>query len=77
VWPPTARLLVMLESVVGALFPVVLIARLVSLELYYRQRRFEREQAALDRKALTREIARELEQMREEGRRTKDEGRKT
>lgn len=59
---PLARLLVMLESIVGALFPVVLIARLVSLELYYRQRHFEREQAALDRKALTREIARELEE---------------
>lgn len=74
---PAARLLVMLESIVGALFPVVLIARLVSLELYYRQRHFEREQAALDRKALTREIARELEQLREEGRRSKDEGRRT
>ena len=70
---PVARLLVILESIIGALFPVVLIARLVSLELYYRQRRFEREQAALDRKALTTEIARELERMREERRRTKGE----
>jgi len=61
---PLARLLVMLESIVGALFPVVLIARLVSLELYYRQRRFEREQAALDRQALTREL--EKERMKDE-----------
>lgn len=61
---PMARLLVILESIIGQLFPVILIARLVSLELYYRQRRFEREQAALDRKVLTKEIARELERLR-------------
>jgi hypothetical protein len=61
---PMARLLVILESIIGQLFPVILIARLVSLELYYRQRRFEREQAALDRKVLTKEIARELDQLR-------------
>ena len=63
---PMARLLVILESIVGQLFPVLLIARLVSLELYYRQRHFEREQAALDRKALTHEIARELDRLRRE-----------
>jgi hypothetical protein len=63
---PVARLLVILESMIGQLFPVILIARLVSLELYYRQRHFEQQQAALDRKALTREIARELQQIREE-----------
>ncbi|MFN8640445.1 MAG: ion channel [Candidatus Binatia bacterium] len=72
---PVARLLVILESIVGQLFPVILIARLVSLELYYRQRRFEREQAALDRKALTKEIARELERLREGRHRAEDEGR--
>jgi hypothetical protein len=63
---PLARLLVIVEGVVGQLFPAILLARLVSLELYYRQRRFEREQAALDRKALTQEIARELGRRREE-----------
>lgn len=63
---PLARLLVILESMIGQLFPVILIARLVSLELYYRQRHFEQQQAALDRKALTREIARELEELRED-----------
>ena len=63
---PIARLLVILEAIVGQLFPVILIARLVSLELYYRQRHFEQQQAVLDRKALTREIARELERLREE-----------
>jgi voltage-gated potassium channel Kch len=63
---PLARLLVILESMIGQLFPVILIARLVSLELYYRQRRFEQQQAALDRKALTREIAHELQALREE-----------
>lgn len=63
---PAARLLVILESVIGQLFPVILIARLVSLELYYRQRRFEQQQAALDRKALTREIVRELDRLRGE-----------
>jgi hypothetical protein len=61
---PLARLLVILETIVGQLFPVILIARLVSLELYYRQRHFERDQATLDRKALTHEIARELEELR-------------
>lgn len=65
---PAARLLVIVESVIGQLFPVVLIARLVSLELYYRQRHFEREQADLDRRTLTREIARELERLRREER---------
>ena len=68
---PVARLLVILESMVGQLFPVILIARLVSLELYYRQRNFEQQQAARDRKALTREIARELEELRQE-KKTKD-----
>jgi len=61
---PIGRLLVILESIVGQLFPVILIARLVSLELYYRQRHSEREQASLERKALTHEIARELEELR-------------
>ncbi|MBX3028271.1 two pore domain potassium channel family protein [bacterium] len=65
---PLARLLVILESTIGQLFPVILIARLVSLELYYRQRHFEQQQATLDRRALTREIARELEALREERR---------
>jgi hypothetical protein len=63
---PVARQLVILESMVGQLFPVILIARLVSLELYYRQRTFEQQQAARDRQALTREIARELEALRQE-----------
>jgi hypothetical protein len=63
---PVARLLVIVESIIGQLFPVILIARLVSLELYYRQRHFEQQQAVLDRKALTREIARELEELRQE-----------
>lgn len=63
---PMARLLVILESIIGQLFPVILIARLVSLELYYRQRHYERDQAALDRRALTKEIARELESLRGE-----------
>ncbi len=61
---PLARLLVILESVIGQLFPVLLIARLVSLELYYRQRHFERAQASSERKALTHEIALELEELR-------------
>ena len=39
----------MLEALIGQMFPAILLARLVSLELWYRQRRFEREQAALDR----------------------------
>lgn len=42
---PWARSLANLESLIGQIFPAVLLARLVSLELYYRQRRFEREQA--------------------------------
>lgn len=57
---PIARSLAMLEAVTGQLFPAILIARLVSMEIYYRQRRFEREQAALDREALAREVARNL-----------------
>jgi hypothetical protein len=62
---PIARSLANLESLIGQLFPAVLLARLVSMELYYRQREFEREQAELDRRAIAREIARLL----------KDEGR--
>ena len=57
---PIARSLAMLEAVLGQLFPAVLLARLVSMELYYRQRRFESEQAKLDREALAREVARQL-----------------
>jgi hypothetical protein len=57
---PIARSLAMLEAVTGQLFPAILIARLVSMEIYYRQRRFEREQAALDREELAREVARVL-----------------
>lgn len=53
-----ARSLAMLEAVIGQMFPAVLLARLVSMEMYYRQRRFEREQAALDREALAREVSR-------------------
>ena len=34
---PIARSLVMLEALIGQLFPVILIARLVSMELYYRR----------------------------------------
>ena len=52
-----ARSLVMLEALIGQLFPSILLARLVSMEIYYRQRHFEREQAALDREALAREVA--------------------
>jgi hypothetical protein len=36
---PTARSLAMLEAVTGQLFPAILIARLVSMELFYRQAR--------------------------------------
>jgi len=54
---PWARSLATLESLLGQMFPAVLLARLVSMELYYRQRRFEREQAELDRRAIAREIA--------------------
>jgi len=57
---PIARSMAMLEAVTGQLFPAILIARLVSMELYYRQRRFEREQAALDREELARAVARAL-----------------
>lgn len=57
-----ARSLAMLEAIVGQLFPAVLLARLVSMELYHRQRRFEREQADLDRQAIAREIARHLKE---------------
>ena len=57
---PLARSLAMLEALIGQMFPSILLARLVSLELWYRQRRFEREQAALDREALAREVARQL-----------------
>jgi hypothetical protein len=60
-----ARSLAVMEALIGQLFPAVMLARLVSMEMYYRQRRFEREQAALDREALAREVARTL---REEGR---------
>lgn len=75
---PLARLLVILESMIGQLFPVILIARLVSLELYYRQRNFEQQQAARDRKALTHEIARELEELRQERKaKARDESSKT
>jgi hypothetical protein len=59
-----ARSLVVLEALIGQLFPAVMLARLVSMEIYYRQRRFEREQAALDREAVAREVARVL---REQG----------
>lgn len=52
-----ARSLAMLEAVLGQLFPSILLARLVSMELYYRQRRFDREQAVLDRRELAREVA--------------------
>jgi voltage-gated potassium channel Kch len=34
---PVARTLAMLEALIGQLFPVILIARLVSMELYYRK----------------------------------------
>jgi len=57
---PIARSLSMMEAVLGQLFPAILLARLVSMELYYRQRRFESEQAKLDREALAREVARQL-----------------
>jgi hypothetical protein len=60
-----ARSLVMLEALIGQLFPSILLARLVSMEIYYRQRRFEREQAALDREALAREVVKQLREDRE------------
>jgi hypothetical protein len=59
---PVARSLAMLEAVIGQMFPSILLARLVSLELWYRQRRFEREQAELDREALARQLAHQLQQ---------------
>ena len=59
-----ARSLAMLEAVIGQLFPSILLARLVSMEIYYHQRRFDREQAALDREALAREVARLLREER-------------
>jgi Ion channel len=57
---PLARSLAMFEALIGQMFPSILLARLVSLELWYRQRRFEREQAVLDREELAREVARQL-----------------
>lgn len=57
-----ARALASSEAVLGQLYPAVLLARLVSMEIYYRQRRFEREQAALDRQALAREVAKLLKE---------------
>ena len=57
---PFARSLAILEALIGQLFPSILLARLVSMELYYRQRRFDREQAALDREALARAVAKQL-----------------
>ncbi|MEO8602953.1 MAG: ion channel [bacterium] len=57
---PLARSLANLEALIGQMFPAVLLARLVSMELYYRQRSFEREQAELDRRAIAREIAKML-----------------
>jgi voltage-gated potassium channel Kch len=57
-----ARSLAMLEALIGQMFPAILLARLVSLELWYRQRRFEREQAALDREELARAVAQQLKE---------------
>jgi hypothetical protein len=57
---PFACSLAMLEALIGQLFPAILLARLVSMELWYRQRHFEREQAVLDREELAREVARQL-----------------
>jgi len=57
---PFARSLAMLEAVLGQLFPAILLARLVSMELYYRQRAFESQQALLDRRELAREVAKLL-----------------
>jgi hypothetical protein len=57
---PFACSLAMLEALIGQLFPAILLARLVSMELWYRQRRFEREQAVLDREELARAVARQL-----------------
>lgn len=55
-----ARSLAMLEALIGQMFPSILLARLVSMELWYRQRRFEREQAELDREELAREVVKRL-----------------
>ena len=41
---PLARSLVMLEALVGQLFPVILIARIVTMEIAYRERRQDAEQ---------------------------------
>ena len=57
---PFARSLAMFEAVLGQLFPAIMLARLVSMELYYRQRAFDREQAVLDRRELAHEVARLL-----------------
>lgn len=57
---PAARSLAVFEALIGQMFPSILLARLVSMELWHRQRRFEREQAALDREELAREVARQL-----------------
>jgi len=62
---PFARSLAMLEAVLGQLFPSILLARLVSMELYYRQRAFDREQATLDRRELAREVAKMLREIEE------------
>ena len=59
-----ARSLSMLEALIGQMFPSILLARLVSMELWHRQRRFEREQAELDREELAREVARQLRDMK-------------
>lgn len=59
-----ARSLAMLEALIGQLFPSILLARLVSMEIYYRQLRFDREQAELDRQALAREVAKQLREDR-------------
>lgn len=62
---PIARSLANLESLIGQMFPAVLLARLVSMEIYYRQRAFEREQAELDRRLIAKEIAHLLKDEKE------------
>ncbi len=57
---PVVRSLATLEAVIGQMYPAVLLARLVSMELYHRQRRSEHAQADLDRQTIAREIARHL-----------------
>lgn len=47
---PFARSMAMLEAVIGQIFPAILLARLVSMEVYYHQQRVD----ALDRDAGTR-----------------------